>query len=439
MPKLLFIGDRRIFALSKQNSPKLLFCILFLLCTLFSCAANKNRDDGNITTQNKKGQSEIKTNIIADSLDYDQITAYTYSEGLIIVEKDYQCGFMDLRTAELVIPCVYQNAYPFNEGLACVVVKGNKIGLIDKTGEIAIPCIYDESTWRFKEGSIGVRKGSKWGFVDRNGETVIPFEFDSAESFSEGLALVSGKGKYAFIDKFGNTAISLADYAFAYSFANGYAVVHKNGKNGLINKEGKLVVPLIHDHITNVDVSPEYPKGLACVANDGKVGYVDIGKDANKTIDMEYDHIPFFAGEFASVAKNGKWGVVDRNNGIVVPFEYDFISESFESYGFAVAAKNGKYGCINQNNEIVMPFVYERLMPKGGYLHATIKEKFDEQYNPQTGEYEPVYRNSEGFIDKNENIIVPFGYYDWVFFVIGEDNIYIMRKEGKWTILEIIQ
>ena len=41
----------------------------------------------------------------------------------------------------------------------------------------------------------------KVGFVDRKGETVIPADFEDADEFSEGLALVLINGKGGWIDR----------------------------------------------------------------------------------------------------------------------------------------------------------------------------------------------------------------------------------------------
>ena len=48
----------------------------------------------------------------------------------------------------------------------------------------------------------------KWGYVNKMGNGVIPFEFDYAEPFSYGIAIVKKGELYGFIDVFGNSTFS---------------------------------------------------------------------------------------------------------------------------------------------------------------------------------------------------------------------------------------
>jgi len=43
---------------------------------------------------------------------------------------------------------------------------------------------------RFSDGLASVNVRGKFGYIDRNGNFVIEPQFDAADSFSEGLALV---------------------------------------------------------------------------------------------------------------------------------------------------------------------------------------------------------------------------------------------------------
>ena len=43
-----------------------------------------------------------------------------------------------------------------------------KYGFVNKNGEVVIPCKYDEAR-SFSEGIAAVRLGDKWGFVDKKG------------------------------------------------------------------------------------------------------------------------------------------------------------------------------------------------------------------------------------------------------------------------------
>ena len=111
--------------------------------------------------------------------------------------------------------------YDFNKGY--VVNKGwnwsngGVFGFVNDDGEESIPCIFQNAR-NFTEGLAAVNKGGsflredgdayftggKWGYINRSGDEVIPFQYDDAGSFYGGAALVR-IGKYFFyIDKYGN-------------------------------------------------------------------------------------------------------------------------------------------------------------------------------------------------------------------------------------------
>ena len=79
-----------------------------------------------------------------------------------------------------------------------------KKGFIDRLGNEVIPCKYDDAKF-FREGLAAVcierRKPrdaqgcrmlieSKWGFYDKLGNEVVPHKYDEVKSFSEGMAAV---------------------------------------------------------------------------------------------------------------------------------------------------------------------------------------------------------------------------------------------------------
>lgn len=136
-----------------------------------------------------------------------------------------------------------------NNVLTCVT-NGHKYGYENKNGEIVIPIIYDYADSSFTEGLavVALRKEDdsegiawedvmsmaaeglstpeivsripasfKYGFIDKTGKEVIPLMFDDADSFFEGLACVTIKGKSGFIDKTGKEIIPLT-YDSANSF-----------------------------------------------------------------------------------------------------------------------------------------------------------------------------------------------------------------------------
>lgn len=137
------------------------------------------------------------------------------SEGLIRVKNgsitSLSCGYVNA-LGEEVIPLIYTGARDFSEGLAAV-----KIG-------------------NFSTG--------KWGYINVQGELVIPYLFDRPRPFSCGRAKVIYNKEYCFIDRKGNSIISLKNYDGGSSFHNGYAIVSKGDETfGVIDITGTEVIP----------------------------------------------------------------------------------------------------------------------------------------------------------------------------------------------------
>ena len=97
-------------------------------------------------------------------------------------------------------------------------------GHIDKTGKLVIL------------GSSGyVRDGKeKFGFIDKSGKIVVDFQYDWAEQFFDGLAMVSKDGKHGYVNTAGEVDIPL-QFDGADHFAEGLAAVASGDRWGFID------------------------------------------------------------------------------------------------------------------------------------------------------------------------------------------------------------
>jgi hypothetical protein len=67
----------------------------------------------------------------------------------------------------LAIPCIYEDAFWFSEGLSKVKLN-NRHGFIDKTGKLIIPCIYEYVDW-FRNGLAMVEIKGRFGYINKEG------------------------------------------------------------------------------------------------------------------------------------------------------------------------------------------------------------------------------------------------------------------------------
>jgi hypothetical protein len=161
------------------------------------------------STKGKLGYMDTAGNVVIHpSFD----NAGPFREGLAGVRKDGRFFYID-RRGETILQADWEGGSYFSEGLAVVRRKGGLCGYVDKHGNTAIPFQYDEA-FPFCDGLARVliterhwlRKSvSRYGYIDRTGRVVIKPQFDSADDFRNGLALVEKEGRKMYIDKAGQT------------------------------------------------------------------------------------------------------------------------------------------------------------------------------------------------------------------------------------------
>lgn len=151
---------------------------------------------------------------------------------------------------------------------------------------------------------IPYRKGRKWGFCDKRKNIIIPCIYDSANTFSEGLAKVSLNGKFYFLNEKGEVVIRLDGYNKVNDFRDGLALVRRKNKNGFIDKKGNFCIDLMYDY------TRPFVNGVTHIRINGKMGFINThGEIIIKPI---YDNVTFFNESLAAVQLNGKWGFIDK-------------------------------------------------------------------------------------------------------------------------------
>ena len=187
---------------------------------------------------------------------YQYYSAEDFYDGLALVmtkkleEKraKFDCFYIDTKGNMVISDKVtreFEEVNSFSEGRALVQGKNRKFGFIDLTGRIVIPCKYD-SAFNFLEGLACVTCDKTYGFIDNNGNLVIPYSYFDAYDFSEGLAAVQDKETHlwGYIDTKGKIVIPY-QYSTAFSFYGSFALVYDKGY-GYINKKGEKIFPSMY-------------------------------------------------------------------------------------------------------------------------------------------------------------------------------------------------
>lgn len=98
-----------------------------------------------------------------------------FTEGLAGVKQDDKWGYINTK-GDVVIPCIYDDAWGFSKGLAQVQQNGKK-GLINAKGEVVVPCVHKKMRPRFVRKSGGgfafVQQDDKWGIINKVGKVIV--------------------------------------------------------------------------------------------------------------------------------------------------------------------------------------------------------------------------------------------------------------------------
>ena len=192
--------------------------------------------------------------VVRGKLNFVPTQAGTFSEGFIAIHNGKSFGYYnslgDYKFGE------YLDASDFQDSMAAVCIKENEWSFVDTSGKVTSDAkyedvvinhdgsyrvngvmlakkdgkyrLYDSSNKEIGKftcdnadvltgsGIFAFERDGKWGFANTSGDVVVEAQFDSAKSFSEGLAAVCKDEKWGFIDEKGELVIDFqfvdADY-----------------------------------------------------------------------------------------------------------------------------------------------------------------------------------------------------------------------------------
>ena len=351
--------------------------------------------DGHYGYINTEGKFEI--NPI-----YSQAKSFTEDSSLVLVKRNSKYGYINSKGEE-VIPCQFEEAYSFSNGLALVGV-GGKYGYINEKGKFVINPIYDyaESFVNDKLAVVGKENNSEliYACVSSKGELLTDFMLDEVYVSEDYVITFDGvyyglcdlklnplfktnyqiagfpidinsfknlddelipfkdteTYKYGYLNISGQIVIE-AKYDIIGNFYNDLAMVKFDNKYGFINTQGQLIVN------NEYDITRNYNESFAVVGKDidGEMTYGLVNSLGNIVIELKY----FDLGDvnnglsYFTTFDNELVGYVDTSDKVVIPQAYSFISKSIVAYdftddGYAVVKQDSLYGILNTKGEYVV-------------------------------------------------------------------------------------
>lgn len=141
---------------------------------------------------------------------------------------------------------------------------------------------------------IFVDKKGKVGYVDQNGNQVIKCQYESAQPFKDGVAIVTKSGKTGIIDTKGTILLPLK-YTQISAWNKDLYLVKEGKKMGLVNHLGNVVLPIIYSHVSKSNCY-----GRALIALGGKAT----------------------PNEKKTYMANAKYGIIDNNGNVLITPKY---------------------------------------------------------------------------------------------------------------------
>lgn len=295
-----------------------------------------------------------------------------------------------------------------------------------------------------------VKAGDKWEYIDRDGKIIINAQFDQANFFREGLALVETSSKYNFITEDGKYP-SKKDYKQALDFSEGFAwVVPENSFPIAINTKGETQISF-----KDAETVESFKEGLAAFTNkDDKCGFID--KSGKIIINPQFKNVHSFSNGLAAVKLDQKWGYINNKGDIVINYQFENEVANFKNDVACVSNSDRKWGLIDKTGKYVVNPQFDIMVNDGdlfiirqdnklGWCDKSgkiiINPQFDNLYFFGSNDLAPVHSGkSWGFVDKEGKIAInpqfdealPFN--GGLAFVYSSKNWGLIDKEGKYKV-----
>jgi hypothetical protein len=207
----------------------------------------------------------------------------------------------------------------------------------------------------YKQGFARIKKDQVWGFLNLCGDEVITSQYDEAEAFNQGKALVKRLVWY-FIDDKGVESDALTGVVEAKSLVDGYSLVKfKDDKMALIDntfdKTSKPVTELF-ESIISLNTT------TLGVKTNGKWGIYKIGDKSQ--IVTNYDLLePSGKENLFKVRVGNRIGLINANGEILIKPDYNIITDA-DRFGYVKGINETSQQLIN-TNDFKISKVYQKI------------------------------------------------------------------------------
>lgn len=286
---------------------------------------------------------------------------------------------------QFVIPARFDRADEFQEnGLAIVHVK-DRSGVINRSGQFVIPLRY-ESITQFSDGRAGVIDDKGFWMIDEKGTILTQKPYGYIGTYQDGRAIVAsttpqGKYLYGYLDGQGKEVIPL-QFESANDFSDGQAVVQlKENEYALIDREGNKQGTFQYASLQ----SPSDGLMAFRPINSERYGYVDTtGKvvlPPNYSMALPFENDRAIVNTSTDYSTN-KFGLINKQGAFLIKPEYNDIQLLGEERAAVGKAKDAKqpylgsiYAIADTEGRFLTDFMYQSVANyQDGYASASTNQ-----------------------------------------------------------------
>lgn len=400
----------------------------------------------------KYGLIDMEGKEITDAI-YDEITAMTYKEGMLLVREGDYVGIININGVEVIKPEYYS---------------------------ITVDKYYDLDTKYQKTGFIVCKveeNGYRYGYINYKGDKILDTEYTQLERVSEiedndNIYLIAYKDGQAGLLRNRKVILDHEYENIIYNAYNNVFVIQRNGKQGVADKNGKIKIEPQYTNITfggiYINATTENNDEIVLDLNGTEVndGYISktptsdgnhfivygedgiykiIDNSGNIVIDRNYTNIEEIGNNYYIVATDRNNGIIDLSGKSLVDLKYNSIVELDNTELLqANISETSTVSLINKNMQIVVTMDDANIDVKDNYVRLyseTENRYFDYSGNelsasqvfPDNQLYAKKINDTWGFVDKDGNLKVQ-NQYDMVT-EFNEYGFAGIKVDGKWGVI----
>jgi hypothetical protein len=296
-----------------------------------------------------------------------------------------------------------------------------------------------------------VRQGDLFGYADTTGKVVIEPKYEYAGLFYEGLAAVKYNGKYGYIDKTGNTALSfqyvdVTDFHYGKAFAaTGYVeyeysphnststITEKYPKYCLIDRDGNILRETDYTSVIYVgdvmdadsfrtngtilldkkynetllpyqkynEILTDFSEGLAVYHHKDRRIVSYVGYDGKIPFERTFSEAgPFSEGLAAVCEQEDKYGYINKKGEYVIEPQYQYADRFIDGLAFVIT-DGGSFAMIDTAGKVARKMEHPAVTIEGSFSEGfcAVKKYRPEKYDRGTlGAYDIGFMDTTGAI-----------------------------------------